>query len=105
VEQRRKRRRYCCIIPDRSYAGFYEAIDDMKANGKLDPTTMGSVPNVGLMAQKLKNMVLTTKLSKLLLNGTVKVQDENGTFFLSKKLKMVIFSECVRPKMLLFKTG
>jgi isocitrate dehydrogenase len=54
------------IIPDRSYAGFYQAvIDDMKANGKLDPTTMGSVPNVGLMAQKLKNMVLTTKLSRL----------------------------------------
>jgi isocitrate dehydrogenase len=54
------------IIPDRSYAGFYQAaIDDMKANGKLDPTTMGSVPNVGLMAQKRKNMVLTTKLSRL----------------------------------------
>jgi isocitrate dehydrogenase len=64
VEQRRKEEDTVAIIPDRSYAGFYQAvIDDMKAHGKLDPTTMGSVPNVGLMAQKLKNMVLTIKLS------------------------------------------
>ncbi|MGJ8491248.1 NADP-dependent isocitrate dehydrogenase, partial [Glaesserella parasuis] len=41
------------IIPDRSYAGFYSAaIDDMKKHGKMNPATMGSVPNVGLMAQK-----------------------------------------------------
>ena len=42
-----------CIIPDRTYAGFYQAIiDDMKHNGAIDPKTFGSVPNVGLMAQK-----------------------------------------------------
>ena len=42
-----------CIIPDRTYAGFYEAIiNDMKRNGAIDPTTFGSVPNVVLMAQK-----------------------------------------------------
>ena len=41
------------VIPDRSYAGIYEAtIDFCKENGAFDPTTMGSVPNVGLMAQK-----------------------------------------------------
>src|SRR5690606_8392974 len=41
------------VIPDRCYAGVYQAvIDDCKANGAFDPTTMGSVPNVGLMAQK-----------------------------------------------------
>src|SRR5690606_37365548 len=41
------------IIPDRSYAGIYEAvIEDCKVNGAYDPKTMGSVPNVGLMAQK-----------------------------------------------------
>src|SRR5690606_12607998 len=41
------------VIPDSSYAGIYKAvIDDCKANGAYDPTTMGSVPNVGLMAQK-----------------------------------------------------
>ena len=41
------------VIPDRSYAGVYQAtIDFCKANGALDPATMGSVPNVGLMAQK-----------------------------------------------------
>ncbi|MBS1795322.1 MAG: NADP-dependent isocitrate dehydrogenase, partial [Acidobacteria bacterium] len=42
-----------CIIPDRTYAGFYDAIvEDMKKNGAIDPKTFGSVPNVGLMAQK-----------------------------------------------------
>src|SRR5690606_40576239 len=41
------------VIPDRCYAGIYQAvIEDCKANGALDPATMGSVPNVGLMAQK-----------------------------------------------------
>src|SRR4029079_2698213 len=41
------------VIPDRCYAGIYQAvIDDCKANGAFDPATMGSVPNVGLMAQK-----------------------------------------------------
>src|SRR5699024_4009304 len=41
------------IIPDRSYAGVYKAVvEDCKANGAYDPTTMGSVPNVGLMAKK-----------------------------------------------------
>ena len=40
------------VIPDSSYAGIYQAvIDDCRANGAFDPTTMGSVPNVGLMAQ------------------------------------------------------
>src|SRR5699024_752998 len=41
------------VIPDSSYAGVYQAvIDDCRANGAYDPTTMGTVPNVGLMAQK-----------------------------------------------------
>ena len=53
------------IIPDRSYAGFYAAyVEEMKQNGALDPKTIGSVPNVGLMAQKQKNMVRMTKHSK-----------------------------------------
>ena len=51
------------IIPDSSYATIYQAtIDFCKANGAFDPTTMGTVPNVGLMAQKLKNMDPMTKL-------------------------------------------
>lgn len=54
------------LIPDRSYAGVYTAtIDDCKAHGAFDVTTIGSVPNVGLMAQKLKNTVHTIKLSRL----------------------------------------
>ena len=47
------------VIPDSSYAGVYaETIDFCKANGAFDPTTMGSVPNVGLMAQKAEEYVL-----------------------------------------------
>lgn len=53
------------VIPDRSYAGVYqETIDFCKKNGAFDPTTMGSVPNVGLMAQKPKSTVLMIKHSK-----------------------------------------
>lgn len=76
------------IIPDRSYAGFYEAvIDDMKANGKLDPTTMGSVPNVGLMAQKAEEYGSHDKTFQVDAAGTVNVEDENGNVLLSQKVE------------------
>ena len=53
------------VIPDSSYASVYAAtIDFCKEHGAFDPTTMGTVPNVGLMAQKLKNTVHMTRLSK-----------------------------------------
>lgn len=53
------------VIPDRCYATIYQAvIEDCKANGAFDPTTMGSVPNVGLMAKKLKSTAPTTRLSR-----------------------------------------
>ena len=49
-----------CIIPDRTYAGFYQAVlEDMITNGALDPKTMGSVPNVGLMAPKSRRIRFT----------------------------------------------
>jgi len=85
-----------CIIPDRSYAGFYQAvIDDMKAHGKLDPTTMGSVPNVGLMAQKAEEYGSHDKTFQMDADGTVEVQDENGTVLLSQKVeKGDIFRMC-----------
>ena len=51
------------VIPDRSYSGVYKAtIDFCKENGAFDPATMGSVSNVGLIAQKQKNMVYMIKL-------------------------------------------
>ncbi|WP_312207608.1 NADP-dependent isocitrate dehydrogenase [Empedobacter sp.] len=76
------------IIPDRSYAGFYEAVvDDMKENGTLDPTTMGSVPNVGLMAQKAEEYGSHDKTFQAPSNGTIKVEDVNGNVLLEQKVE------------------
>lgn len=76
------------IIPDRSYAGFYTAvIDDMKKHGALDPRTMGSVPNVGLMAQKAEEYGSHDKTFQLSAAGIVKVENENGATLLSQKVE------------------
>jgi isocitrate dehydrogenase len=76
------------IIPDRSYAGFYSAvIDDMKKHGALDPRTMGSVPNVGLMAQKAEEYGSHDKTFQMSAAGTVKVENENGATLLSQKVE------------------
>jgi isocitrate dehydrogenase len=76
------------IIPDRCYAGFYSAvIDDMKKHGALDPRTMGSVPNVGLMAQKAEEYGSHDKTFQLPAAGIVKVENENGTTLLSQKVE------------------
>ncbi|SHK62342.1 NADP-dependent isocitrate dehydrogenase [Epilithonimonas mollis] len=84
------------IIPDRSYAGFYQAaIDDMKKNGALDPTTMGSVPNVGLMAQKAEEYGSHDKTFQAEADGAIKVLDENGNTLLEQKVeKSDIFRMC-----------
>ena len=67
------------VIPDSSYAGIYQAtIDFCKANGAFDPTTMGTVPNVGLMAQKAEEYGSHDKTFELSANGTVSVIDEEG---------------------------
>ncbi|MFC5624487.1 NADP-dependent isocitrate dehydrogenase [Algoriphagus winogradskyi] len=67
------------IIPDRSYAGVYEAtINFCKAHGAFDPSTMGSVPNVGLMAQKAEEYGSHDKTFEISYAGTVKVLDQNG---------------------------
>jgi len=77
-----------CIIPDRTYAGFYQAVvDDMIANGALDPKTMGTVPNVGLMAQKAEEYGSHDKTFQVSAAGTVKIEDENGTVLLSQKVE------------------
>jgi isocitrate dehydrogenase len=68
------------IIPDRCYAGVYQAtIDFCKKNGALDPTTMGSVPNVGLMAQAAEEYGSHDKTFQISGNGSVRVVDGNGT--------------------------
>ncbi len=76
------------MIPDRSYAGFYTAvIDDMKKHGALDPKTMGSVPNVGLMAQKAEEYGSHDKTFQMTAAGIVKVENENGAILLSQKVE------------------
>ncbi|MBU2951668.1 NADP-dependent isocitrate dehydrogenase [Tamlana agarivorans] len=71
------------VIPDSSYAGIYSAtIDFCKKNGAFDPTTMGTVPNVGLMAQKAEEYGSHDKTFEIESNGTVKVIDASGTTLL-----------------------
>uniref|UniRef100_UPI002629E775 NADP-dependent isocitrate dehydrogenase n=1 Tax=uncultured Salinicola sp. TaxID=1193542 RepID=UPI002629E775 len=67
------------VIPDRCYATIYQTvIEDCKKNGAFDPTTMGSVPNVGLMAQKAEEYGSHDKTFHIPADGTVVVTDENG---------------------------
>ncbi|MFT7900439.1 NADP-dependent isocitrate dehydrogenase [Tenacibaculum ascidiaceicola] len=71
------------VIPDSSYAGLYqETIDFCKKNGAFDPTTMGTVPNVGLMAQKAEEYGSHDKTFEIDANGKVEVIDANGTTLL-----------------------
>ena len=73
------------VIPDRSYAGVYQAtIDFCKANGALDPATMGSVPNVGLMAQKAEEYGSHDKTFQMAAAGRVDVVDANGDVLMSQ---------------------
>ena len=67
------------VIPDSSYAGVYTAvIADCKANGAFDPTTMGTIPNVGLMAQKAEEYGSHDKTFEIPVNGTVRITDSSG---------------------------
>ncbi|NJD18013.1 MAG: NADP-dependent isocitrate dehydrogenase [Gemmatimonadetes bacterium] len=64
------------VIPDSSYAGIYDAVvKDCQAHGQLDPATMGSVPNVGLMAQKAEEYGSHDKTFEIAADGTVRVVD------------------------------
>jgi isocitrate dehydrogenase len=72
------------VIPDSSYAGVYQAvIDDCRANGAYDPTTMGSVPNVGLMAQKAEEYGSHDKTFEIAAPGRVEVVDGAGEVLMS----------------------
>jgi isocitrate dehydrogenase len=67
-------------IPDRCYAGVYQAVfDDCKANGALDPVTMGSVPNVGLMAQKAEEYGSHDKTFEAHATGSIRIVDADGS--------------------------
>ena len=72
------------VIPDSSYAGIYTAtIEFCKTHGAFDPTTMGTVPNVGLMAQKAEEYGSHDKTFELGVNGTVEVVDTNDNVLLA----------------------
>jgi isocitrate dehydrogenase len=71
------------VIPDSSYAGVYQAVIDFcKKNGALDPKTMGSVPNVGLMAQAAEEYGSHNKTFEIPATGTVRVTDASGKVLL-----------------------
>nr|WP_317631320.1 NADP-dependent isocitrate dehydrogenase [uncultured Flavobacterium sp.] len=76
------------LIPDRCYAGVYTAvIEDCKANGAYDPTTMGSVPNVGLMAQKAEEYGSHDKTFQATAEGTIRVVDAEGNVYMEQTVE------------------
>ncbi|WP_413477747.1 NADP-dependent isocitrate dehydrogenase [Vibrio hibernica] len=76
------------MIPDRSYAGVYQAVIDFcKLHGAFDPTTMGSVPNVGLMAQKAEEYGSHDKTFVAKKSGSIRVVDTNGTTLLAQDVQ------------------
>ena len=76
------------VIPDHSYAGLYDVIvEDCKKHGAFDPRTMGTVPNVGLMAQKAEEYGSHDKTFQAPGNGTIRVVDSAGTTILGSKVE------------------
>ncbi|WP_225036141.1 NADP-dependent isocitrate dehydrogenase [Winogradskyella sp. SM1960] len=76
------------VIPDSSYAGVYSAtIDFCKKHGAFDPTTMGTVPNVGLMAQKAEEYGSHDKTFEIASKGKVEVIDADGNVLLTHKVE------------------
>ncbi|WP_207286634.1 MULTISPECIES: NADP-dependent isocitrate dehydrogenase [unclassified Pseudomonas] len=76
------------VIPDRCYATIYQAvIEDCKLHGAFDPTTMGSVPNVGLMAKKAEEYGSHDKTFQIKTNGVVRVTDSKGTLLLEQSVE------------------
>ncbi|WP_058235409.1 NADP-dependent isocitrate dehydrogenase [Devriesea agamarum] len=75
------------VIPDSSYAGVYQAvIEDCQAHGAFDPTTMGTVPNVGLMAQKAEEYGSHDKTHVMESAGTVEVRSHSGDMLMSHEV-------------------
>lgn len=84
------------MIPDRCYAGVYvAAVEDCKKNGALDPATMGSVPNVGLMAQKAEEYGSHDKTFEIAGDGVVRIVNASGKTLLEQKVEQGdIFRAC-----------
>ena len=90
------------VIPDSSYAGVYQAtIDFCREHGAFDPTTMGTVPNVGLMAQAAEEYGSHNKTFEIEADGQVQVIDAAG----NTTLKPATSGVCAKPKTLRLKTG
>ncbi|WP_427889228.1 NADP-dependent isocitrate dehydrogenase [Kribbella sp. GL6] len=76
------------VLPDSSYSGIYQVVlDDCRANGAFDPATMGSVPNVGLMAQKAEEYGSHDKTFEIGAAGTVRLVDTTGTVVLEQPVE------------------
>ncbi|MFI2609200.1 NADP-dependent isocitrate dehydrogenase [Kitasatospora sp. NPDC018619] len=76
------------VLPDSSYSGVYQAvIDDCRAHGALDPATIGSVPNVGLMAQKAEEYGSHDKTFEIATAGTVRLVDAEGNVVLEQAVQ------------------
>ncbi|WP_416486372.1 NADP-dependent isocitrate dehydrogenase [Streptomyces sp. CL12] len=84
------------VLPDHSYSGVYQAvIEDCRANGAFDPSTMGSVPNVGLMAQKAEEYGSHDKTFEIPADGTVRLVDAAGNVVLEQAVAQGdIFRAC-----------
>jgi isocitrate dehydrogenase len=84
------------VLPDSSYAGVYQAvIEDCRAHGAYDPATMGSVPNVGLMAQKAEEYGSHDKTFEIPVTGTVRLVDQAGDVVLEQTVSAGdIFRAC-----------
>ena len=77
-----------CVIPDSSYAGVYDAvIEHCKKNGALDPAKMGTVPNVGLMAQKAEEYGSHPQTFKAPADGTMRIVDQAGNTLLEHQVE------------------
>ncbi len=75
------------VLPDSSYAGVYQVvIDDCRAHGAFDPTTMGTVPNVGLMAQAAEEYGSHDKTFEIQAAGTVQIIDDAGTVLIEHQV-------------------
>src|SRR3954447_191275 len=84
------------VVPDSSYAGVYDAVvRDCQAHGAFDPATMGSVPNVGLMAQKAEEYGSHDKTFEIPVDGTVRLADQAGNVVLEQTVSAGdIFRAC-----------
>ncbi|MFF5012915.1 NADP-dependent isocitrate dehydrogenase [Streptomyces sp. NPDC001165] len=84
------------VLPDSSYSGVYQAvIEDCRAHGAFDPSTMGSVPNVGLMAQKAEEYGSHDKTFEIPVTGTVRLVDQAGNVVLEQTVSAGdIFRAC-----------